>query len=125
MSRMKARMDVAERAKQFMPFAALKGLPEALAEKERIIVPRMELSEETADDLDRKMRMAERGKNIAVIYFQEGEYRKTVGVVNGIDEINRILHVSDTKIRFDDIVDLQIEAADLRVSDGEYLSWTP
>lgn len=35
-----------ERAKQFMPFAALKGYPDALRKKEKIIVPKMELSEE-------------------------------------------------------------------------------
>ena len=34
-SRPKAPMPPAERAKQFLPFAALKGLQEALAEKER------------------------------------------------------------------------------------------
>lgn len=31
-------MPIEERAKQFMPFAALKGLPEALAAKERQIM---------------------------------------------------------------------------------------
>ena len=31
----KSKMPLSERAKQFLPFAALKGLPEALAEKER------------------------------------------------------------------------------------------
>lgn len=30
------KMDISNRAKQFMPFAALKGLPEALAEKEKL-----------------------------------------------------------------------------------------
>ena len=39
-------MPIEDRAKQFMPFAALKGLPEALAAREKIIVPRAELSEE-------------------------------------------------------------------------------
>lgn len=34
-SKPRTKMPVAERAKQFMPFAALKGLPEALAEVER------------------------------------------------------------------------------------------
>lgn len=29
------KMDISNRAKQFMPFAALKGLPEALAAKEK------------------------------------------------------------------------------------------
>ena len=33
--RPRAKMSVQDRAKQFLPFAALKGLPEALAEKER------------------------------------------------------------------------------------------
>lgn len=32
------KMPIEERAKQFMPFAALKGLPEALAAKERQIM---------------------------------------------------------------------------------------
>ncbi len=35
-----------ERAKQFMPFAALKGHMEALRAKEKIVVSRQELSEE-------------------------------------------------------------------------------
>lgn len=30
----RVKMDISNRAKQFMPFAALKGLPEALAEKD-------------------------------------------------------------------------------------------
>ena len=37
-------MDRANRAKQFMPFDALKGFREALAEKERVTVPKKELS---------------------------------------------------------------------------------
>ena len=35
-------MDKSERAKQFMPFAALKGLPEALAAKEKQVVEEKE-----------------------------------------------------------------------------------
>lgn len=34
-SKPRAKMPVSERAKQFMPFAALKGLPEALEKKEK------------------------------------------------------------------------------------------
>lgn len=42
----------ADRAKIFMPFDAVKGFREALAEKERIIVPKTELSEERKEELD-------------------------------------------------------------------------
>lgn len=37
------KMDPADRAKQFLPFDALKGFREALEEKERTIVPKGEL----------------------------------------------------------------------------------
>lgn len=43
------KMDKADRAKQFLPFDALKGFREALAEKERNHVPQGEL--EVEEDL--------------------------------------------------------------------------
>ena len=43
-------MAAADRAKQFLPFAALKGLPEALAKKERVAVPKIVLSEDMAGE---------------------------------------------------------------------------
>ena len=46
------KMSREDRAKQFMPFAALKGYPEALRKKEKIVVPRAEVSEEYAEVLD-------------------------------------------------------------------------
>ena len=42
----RGRMNREDRAKQFMPFAALKGYPEALRKKEKIVVPKIELPEE-------------------------------------------------------------------------------
>ena len=42
----RTKMSREERAKQFMPFAALKGYPEALQKKEKIVVPKVELSED-------------------------------------------------------------------------------
>ena len=39
----RGRMNREDRAKQFMPFAALKGYPEALRKKEKIVVPKIEL----------------------------------------------------------------------------------
>lgn len=54
-SRPRAKMAVADRAKQFLPFAALKRLPEALAEKERVVVPKIVLSDDM-EELNQKMR---------------------------------------------------------------------
>ena len=54
-NRPRPRMAAADRAKQFLPFAALKGLPEALAKKERVAVPKIVLSEDMAEELDQKI----------------------------------------------------------------------
>ena len=48
-----------ERAKQFMPFAALRGYEIALKEREKIVVPKMELSEDMREELDRKFRITD------------------------------------------------------------------
>ena len=107
--RPKAKMSVEQRAKQFMPFAALKGLPEALALKEKITVPKVELSEEMAAELDRKMHLLEKGKIATVIYFVKNEYLKKTGMVAKIDTHARLLQIVNVKIPFDDILDIEAE----------------
>ena len=54
----RAKMDRAQRAKQFAPFAALKGFEEALREKERIIVPKVELYEEKKAEFELYAKLA-------------------------------------------------------------------
>lgn len=95
-----------DRAKQFMPFAALKGYPEALEKKEKIVVPKVEVSEEYAQMLDQKLRKVTKNDIITVVYFSDGEYLKKTGMVSRIDETARILKVVNTKILFDDIYDI-------------------
>lgn len=105
--RPRTRMSVEQRAKQFMPFAALRGLPEALAAKEKVIVPRVELSEEMAAELDRKMHMLKKGEIATVVYFSKDEYLKMTGMVARIDETARVLQIVNTVISFDDILDVE------------------
>lgn len=95
-----------DRAKQFMPFAALKGYPEALEKKEKIVVPKAEITEEYAQMLDQKLRRVAKNDIITVVYFSDGEYLKKTGMVSRIDETARILKVVNTKILFDDIYDI-------------------
>ena len=44
------RMSPEQRAKQFMPFAALRGLPEALERKEQEMASQMEVSKEKTEE---------------------------------------------------------------------------
>lgn len=105
---MAVKMDVSNRAKQFLPFAALKGLPEALAEKEKIRVPRPQLSEDYMAELDARMHLIEKGMMITVTYYKNEECLQKTGMVARFDTQCRILQVVDTKIMFEDILDVNI-----------------
>lgn len=107
MANNRVKMDRADRAKQFMPFDALKGFREALEEKERIVVPKRELSEEQKEELDFKMRQVRKKDIVTVEYFHDGEYVQVTGMVSGIDEIGRVIKIVNTRIEMGDIVDLR------------------
>ncbi len=106
-SRPRAKMPISERAKQFMPFAAVKGLTEALTKKEKVIVPKVVLSEEMAVDLNEKMVQLHKGTVATVTYFYDDEYLKITGVVVLFDKVNQILRILDTKIPFNAILDIE------------------
>lgn len=95
-----------DRAKQFMPFAALRGYPEALRKKEEIVVSKAELSEEFKEVLDFKLRQVRKNDMITVIYFYQNKYLKQTGMAVRIDVSARMLRVVNTKISFDDIYDI-------------------
>ena len=103
------KMSPDKRAAQFLPFQAVKGLDEALRAKEKITVPKIELSEEMFEELDKKMHDIRKGSIISCVYFHKGEYLKVTGMVARLDEVARILQIVNTKISFDDILDIIFE----------------
>lgn len=103
------KMSMEKRAAQFLPFQAVKGLDEALLAKEKIVVPKIELSDEMYEELDKKMHKIRKGRIITCVYFHKGEYLKVTGMVARFDEIARILQIVDTKIPFEDILDVSYE----------------
>lgn len=86
----RTKMDIAQRAKQFAPFAALKGFEEALRAKEKIIVPKIELTEESMEDLNRKLLCIEKKD-----------------MITRMDAYARILRVVNMKIPFADICSIE------------------
>ena len=99
-------MSSTNRAKQFMPFAALKGLPEALEKKEKVIMPKMDLSEDYREELDRTFRQIHYKDMLTVVYFHDDNYVKITGMVSKIDTDAGYIQIVNTKIAFDDIVEL-------------------
>ena len=51
----RAPMPLSQRAKQFAPFDALKGLKEAIAQKEHTPTPRRELSEDAIAEINTRL----------------------------------------------------------------------
>ena len=84
-SKPKQKMPIEERAKQFMPFSALKGLEEALASKEKIIVPKKELTQDYAEELNLKLKSLKAGSIITVVYYCKEEYIKLTGMIAKIN----------------------------------------
>ena len=97
------------RAKQFVPFAAVKGFEEALRAKERITVEKIELSEERKAELDFKLHQIKKRDIVTVVYFDRDEYVKVEGMVSRLDTDAKMLKVVNNKILFDDIYDIDFD----------------
>lgn len=101
----KNRMPISERAKQFSPFAAVTGLEKALEKEERELAKteKIELSEESADKLNKALSELKKGDAIIAEYYFDGEYLTAVGSVTLFDKVNRILRIGETTVKFDDL----------------------
>ena len=105
-------MDVGRRAKQFAPFAALRGLDETIRQQEIIYEPKRDLSEEKKNELDMKLRMLKYGMKIQVTFFARTRKDKTIGqyhTLSGTVEFfdpSVHLRIDDTEIQIQDICDL-------------------
>ena len=80
-----AKMTRIERAKQFLPFDALKGYKEAIMAKRKVVIAKKELSEDDAENLSYKFNQIKVGTIIKVIYFSNEEYVVCEGMVSKID----------------------------------------
>lgn len=97
----------ADRAQQFMPFAALKGYYDLIRERERTAEPRRELTEERAFELSQRLARLERRKMASVVHYDGEAYVTTRGLVSDVDEAGRSVTVVRTRIHFDDIWDIE------------------
>lgn len=96
-----------ERAKQFMPFDALKGFREMLHFVEKQKLEKKDFSSDFLIVLDEKLNNLKKGMNIKVTYFCDLNYIDTCGIVKSVDVINQSLILLNTKINFDDIMDIE------------------
>lgn len=106
-------MSVKMRAKQFAMFDALKGLREAIAEKEQHYSPRKELSEDRITEISQQLSLINKGDYVSISYYcQYGkQYRRLSGHVLSIDCYWKAIQIGTVSISFDEILEIDVTVA--------------
>lgn len=106
-SRPREKMSRQDRAKQFAPFDALKGLREALylKEYERNKIAKGEVQPETAEKISKILFNMEKGDTLSVTYYFDGYYHTITGTAK-LNIENQVLKVTGKNIPMEDIVDV-------------------
>ena len=109
-------MDRANRAAQFMPFAALTGYEDSIREAARLTGARIELDEGEKEKLDAKLAFLLQitgERKIRVTYFEPdplkegGSYVTVEGVFRKLDPVrNTLLLDGQREIPFSEVIDL-------------------
>ncbi len=103
-------MNKADRAAQFQPFDALKGLQEELREREerRTRVEKKELSEERVDEISSALAKIYKRMEVEVTFYCGGRYYNIKGIVMDKNDIYKYLVVGEGKIFYDDIYEIKL-----------------
>ena len=108
-STVRAPMPASRRAKQFAPFDALKGLKEAIAERERVPTPRRTLAEDAIAQINEQLSTLRKGTMVTVVYYCEyaQEYHQITGAVTTVDTYWNLLQVGNISIDFSEIAEIE------------------
>lgn len=98
----------ADRAKQFMPFAALTGFYDLVEEREHISERRRERSDEENRILNERIHSLKKGLYVKIKYYLTDSYETVEGRVLCVDFVFLTLTVNNIRIPFDDIYEIEI-----------------
>lgn len=83
-----------------------RGTYDLILQKQRVVEPRRDLSEDAAEELSHKLAQLKSGQMIRVTHYDTDAYVQTVGVLTRFNLAERYLTVVKTHIPLDDIVDV-------------------
>lgn len=98
-----------ERAKQFLPFDAVKGLQFALREKENLCMNKVELSDEQIENISNLLGVMKIGDSIEVVYYDNKQYKKIQGKVTKISNVKKSIAIDNVEVFFIDIFSINRE----------------
>ena len=109
MTKFRGGMSGIDRAKQFAPFAALKGHEMELAKYQEIIEPRRYLAEDEAIALSETLSYLKKGDSVKIVHYLDNIYQTTFGTIEKIYEFEREIQIKGRKIKFIDIYRIEKE----------------
>lgn len=103
-------MGKVDRAAQFQPFDALKGLQEELRAREerRTRVAKKEITEERAESISTQLIKIYKRSDVEIVFYRGGHYYNLQGSVVDKNDIYKYLVIGQEKIFYDDIYDLKL-----------------
>ncbi len=103
-------MNRQDRAKQFIPFDALKGLQEELRirEERRTRTSKRQLDDSVIAAISEVLSRITPGDKIRVVFYSHGHYLDLCAQVSEIDPVYRNLKIGNEKIHFSDIMKIKI-----------------
>lgn len=106
----RAKMPAAQRAKQFNPFAAVKGLEKAIAEQEQLLkrVAQIELGEEKIREINQKLNLLEKGDVVSICFYCTGQYQRLQGIVEEIRPSLGFFKVAGNSVPISNICKLEV-----------------
>lgn len=110
------RMRREDRAKLFAPFAALSGHDQAVRDREKVLVPRVLMTDYALEELGRRLKMLQKGDAVTATWFVSlqrtgdevlGQYFTAADSFEKLDPYERLLYLKNQVIPMDDLADLR------------------
>ena len=98
-----------DRARQFMPFASLRGYYDIIREQAKNKEPKRDLAEDELTLINEKLNQIKKGMMLTVIYYNVDSYEKITGIVSNFDKVFQTLTIVKTKIPFDNILEIELK----------------
>lgn len=95
-----------DHAKQFLPFAALRGYYELIQLAEHVDEPRRTLTSDEAERLNRAISELRPNDFVEVVHYHDGAYVKTWGPLAKVLPDQKSILIANAAIQVSDIIDL-------------------
>lgn len=112
------RMHREDRAKLFAPFAALNGHSRAIHQRDAVLVPQVQKTDDALEELDRVLQTLQKGDVVTITWFVPlqreadevlGAYTTTADSYERLDRYERLLYLQNQVIPIDHLAELRKE----------------